>query len=71
MELCLQGGAMTISQIFAALNLSSLSEIADLYGVSTRTVRRWLDGSRDPGPIFYRYSAALLSGYRPSPQGER
>ncbi len=57
---------MTISQIFTALNLSSLSEIAALYGVTERTVRRWLDGSRDPGPLFYRLSAALLSGWRPS-----
>lgn len=56
---------MTPQQIFTRLNLSSLSQIAELYGVSTRTVRRWLDGSREPGPIFYRYSDALLSGYRP------
>ena len=56
---------LTIDQIFARLDMSSISEIAELYGVSQRTVRRWLDGSRDPGPIFYRYSEALLSGYRP------
>lgn len=55
---------MTPSQIFAALNLSSLSEIADLYGVSPRTVRRWLDGSRDPGPMFYKLSEAFLTGWR-------
>lgn len=57
---------MTIAQIFAALNLSSLSEIADLYGVSQRTVRRWLDGSRDPGAMFYKLSEAYLSGWRPA-----
>lgn len=57
---------MTIPQIFTALNLSSLSEIAALYGVSTRTVRRWIDGSRDPGAMFYILSAAFLSGWRPS-----
>lgn len=57
---------MTIPQIFTALNLSSLSEIADLYGVSQRTVRRWLDGSRDPGPMFHKLSEAYLSGWRPT-----
>lgn len=59
---------MTIAQTFAALNLSSLTEIADLYGVSTRTVRRWLDGSRDPGPMFYKLSEAFLTGWRPDPE---
>lgn len=57
---------MTIKQTFAALNISSLSEIADLYGVSQRTVRRWLDGSRDPGPMFYKLSEAFLTGWRPA-----
>lgn len=57
---------MTINQIFARLDMSSLSEIADLYGVSQRTVRRWLDGSRDPGPMFYRLSEAFLTGWRPT-----
>ena len=56
---------MTIAQIFAALNLSSLSEIASLYGVSQRTVRRWLDGSRDRGPMFFKLSEAFLTGWRP------
>lgn len=56
---------MTIKQIFAALKLESLSEIAALYGVSTRTVRRWLDGSRDPGAMFYKLSLAFLDGWRP------
>lgn len=56
---------MTINQIFARLDMSSLSEIAELYGVSQRTVRRWLDGSRDPGPMFYKLSEAFLTGWRP------
>lgn len=56
---------MTINQIFARLDMSSLNEIADLYGVNPRTVRRWLDGSRDPGPMFFKLSEAFLTGWRP------
>ena len=57
---------MTIPQIFTRLNLSSLSEIAELYGVHQRTVRRWLDGSRDPGAMFYKLSEAFLTGWTPA-----